>query len=113
MNPAASVALAALFWYGLEALLALVAGWPLNWLSPLAWIARDVLLPLLWAEGWRGDNFVWRGNAMSVDESALQRSPVRDRPRKCECGLSSQAAGNLPQSRRNGGRRLTSALTPR
>ncbi len=60
------------FWYAIEALLALVAGWPLSWRSPLAWIARDLLLPVLWAEGWTGDNFVWRGNAMSVDEATLQ-----------------------------------------
>lgn len=70
-----SAFLAAIYWYSLEALLTFVAGWPLGWLSPPAWIARDLLLPLLWAEGWRGDNFVWRGNAMSVDESALREAP--------------------------------------
>ncbi len=66
-----SVALAALFWYAVEALLAFVAGWPLSWRSLPAWIVRDVLLPVLWGEAWTGDNFVWRGNAMSVDETAL------------------------------------------
>jgi len=69
-----SVALAALFWYAAEALLAWVAGWPLNWRSVPAWIARDALLPVLWSEGWRSANFVWRGNAMSVDETALEEA---------------------------------------
>ncbi len=64
----ATVALAALFWYALEALLASVAGWPLSWRSLPAWIIRDLLLPVLWSEAWAGDSFVWRGNAMSVDE---------------------------------------------
>ena len=67
----ASVALAALWWYAAEALLALGAGWPLGWRSPLAWMVRDLLLPLLWAQAWNRDRFVWRGNAMSVDETAL------------------------------------------
>jgi hypothetical protein len=26
------------------------------------------MLPVLWLEGWRDAGFVWRGNAMSVDE---------------------------------------------
>jgi ceramide glucosyltransferase len=53
-------------WYGTEALLARVAGWHLKWQSPIAWMLRDALLPLLWVEGWAGDTFVWRGNDMSV-----------------------------------------------
>src|SRR5271165_868388 len=69
-----SVALAALFWYALEALLASVAGWPLSWRSLPAWIIRDVLLPVLWSAGWTGDSFEWRGNAMSVDETSLEEA---------------------------------------
>jgi hypothetical protein len=30
---------------------------------------RDLLLPLLLAEGWLGKGFVWRGNEMRVAES--------------------------------------------
>jgi len=29
---------------------------------------------VLWSEGWRSANFVWRGNAMSVDETALEEA---------------------------------------
>ena len=63
-----------LFWYALEALLASVAGWPLSWRSLPAWIIRDLLLPVLWSEAWAGDSFVWRGNAMSVDEAELREA---------------------------------------
>ncbi|HXZ14413.1 MAG TPA: ceramide glucosyltransferase [Roseiarcus sp.] len=75
VSPIASAALAALYWYAIEALLALVAGWPLSMRSLPAFAARDLLLPLLWAEGWRADSFVWRGNAMNVDEAELQEAP--------------------------------------
>jgi len=58
-------------WYVLEAALAKIAGWPLSWRSPFAWILRDALLPWLWVQGWAGDNFEWRGNAMTVAEERL------------------------------------------
>jgi len=41
-------------WYGLEAMLAHIAGWHLSWRSPIAWALRDLLLPVLWIGGWRG-----------------------------------------------------------
>ncbi len=69
-----SVALAALFWYAVEACLAFIAGWPLSWRSPLAWIVRDALLPCLWGLAWTGDAVVWRGNAMNVDEPVLEEA---------------------------------------
>lgn len=53
-------------WFGTEAALAWAAGWHMSRLSPLAWMARDLLLPLLWIEGLRANNFNWRGNSMSV-----------------------------------------------
>ena len=37
-------------------------------LSPIAWMARDLLLPLVWINGWRTAAFVWRGNTMRVAE---------------------------------------------
>jgi ceramide glucosyltransferase len=53
-------------WFGAEALLAWAARWHLSILSPLSWVLRDALLPVLWLEGWAGDTFVWRGNDMTV-----------------------------------------------
>jgi ceramide glucosyltransferase len=61
----AAVALAAV-WYGCEAMLAHAAGWHLSALSPLAWVARDVMLPALWVQAWLGNSFSWRGNDMHV-----------------------------------------------
>jgi ceramide glucosyltransferase len=52
-------------WYGTEAKLARAAGWPLSWAYPLHARVRDLALPALWVTGWRGSDFVWRGNAVS------------------------------------------------
>jgi ceramide glucosyltransferase len=73
MNLTAPEALAAMIacWYAIEAALAYIAGWPLSWKSPFAWFARDVMLPWLWVQGWAGDSFEWRGNAMTVAEEQL------------------------------------------
>jgi ceramide glucosyltransferase len=76
----ASVAVLAAIWYAAEAALAFAAGWPVSWLSPLAWVARDLLLPVLWAQGWTGGNVVWRGNAMSVDETVFGEAGSEPRP---------------------------------
>jgi ceramide glucosyltransferase len=57
-----------LVWYGAEMLPCALAGWHLPMLYPLHAMLRDALLPILWLQGWREAGFVWRGNAMSVDE---------------------------------------------
>ena len=54
-----------LLWYFGEFVLARAARWRVSALSPLAWIGRDLLLPLLWVSAWRS-GLVWRGNAMRV-----------------------------------------------
>ena len=67
------VPLLALFlagWYAVEAILSAAAGWHLGWRTPIAWIGRDLLLPALWVEAWIGDDFVWRGNPMTVGREA-------------------------------------------
>ncbi len=53
-------------WYGAEALLARAAGWPLSARAIAAWIMRDALLPVLWIAAWVGNEFEWRGNAMTL-----------------------------------------------
>src|SRR5262249_54003158 len=54
------------FWYGAEAFLAHSAGWHLNWRSPPFWMLRDLMIPAIWAQGWLGNEFVWRGNRMRM-----------------------------------------------
>ncbi|HYC25417.1 MAG TPA: glycosyltransferase, partial [Roseiarcus sp.] len=63
-----AVAVSALVWYGGEAGLCVLAGWPLSLRAPLAWIARDLLLPCLYVQALTSNEFTWRGNAMSVAE---------------------------------------------
>jgi ceramide glucosyltransferase len=60
----------AVLWYGAEMALAWAAGWHLSALSPFVAALRDLLLPWLWLDGLVGTDFVWRGNAMSIDEDA-------------------------------------------
>lgn len=59
----------AVAWYGAEALLARRAGWHLSALSPLSWLARDVMLPVLWTQAWLGNSFNWRGNDMHLADA--------------------------------------------
>ena len=59
------IAAMGVIWYGAEMWLARVAGWPLSISYPIYAITRDLLLPVLWVNGWLGSNFVWRGNPMS------------------------------------------------
>ena len=40
------------------------------WLSPLAYIFRDLLFAVIWIDGWLGDDFVWLGNSMTVREAS-------------------------------------------
>ncbi|HEY1454161.1 MAG TPA: ceramide glucosyltransferase [Roseiarcus sp.] len=80
VNILSAVAATAVFWYGAEAILALVAGWPLSWRTPLAWVARDLMLPLVFAKAWTGHAIVWRGNAMSVEETMFSEAESEPRP---------------------------------
>jgi ceramide glucosyltransferase len=76
----------ALAWYGAEALLARAFGWPLRLRSPLFWIARDLLLPVLWLRAWTLKGYEWRGNAVDV------------RPTRISSRASSQVLTRLPRS---------------
>ena len=52
-----------------EATLAFVAGWQLSRASPIAWMVRDLVLPVLFVQAWTSNEFTWRGNQMTVAES--------------------------------------------
>ncbi len=51
-----------------EVQLALAAGWRFGFGSLTAWLARDLMLPVLFASALLTDEFVWRGNEMTVKE---------------------------------------------
>lgn len=67
----AAAALVAATWFGTEALLARAAGWHVSAVSPVAWVVRDLALPVVWLKGWIGDGFTWRGNDMTVAEPGI------------------------------------------
>jgi ceramide glucosyltransferase len=63
-------------WFSAEAWLAASLDWPLTWRSPLTWVLREVLLPLLWLRAWSGNTLSWRGNDITVprEQSWMARS---------------------------------------
>jgi len=66
VSPISAVLIAGTAWYGAEALMARASGWHTSVRTPLVWMLRDLLLPLLWVQSWLGSTFVWRGNHMRV-----------------------------------------------
>jgi ceramide glucosyltransferase len=69
LSAAGAVAALAAFWYACEACLARLAGWHVGPWSPLAWLVRDLMLPVLWTQAWLGNTFSWRGNDMSLADA--------------------------------------------
>ncbi len=53
-------------WYGSEAALARLCGWPLGISSAFTYLLRDTLLPWLWVQAWLGNDFRWRETEMTV-----------------------------------------------
>jgi ceramide glucosyltransferase len=64
--PWESVVAMMLAWYGAEALLASAFAWPLRVRTPLFWMARDLLLPVLWVHAWVANGYEWRGNPVDL-----------------------------------------------
>ena len=81
LPPTLSVAALGAVWYGSEMLLAAAAGWHLSPRYPLCCLARDLLLPVLFVNAMRGDDFVWRGNEMQVERMRPRGMMALVRPR--------------------------------
>jgi len=71
----------ALFWYGSEMVLAAASGWHVSLLHPLYGLMRDLMLPTLFVAALRGNDFIWRGNAMQVERMRPMRMAAPLRPR--------------------------------
>ena len=67
--PLAAVAALAAFWYACDAYLCRAAGWPVAASSVIAWVTRDLMLPVLWAQAWIGNTVSWRGNEMKLADA--------------------------------------------
>jgi len=70
LNVAAATLGVALAWYGpeAEALLARLNRWHFSWRMPLLFVFRDLILPVIYIDAWITDEFVWRGNEMTMRE---------------------------------------------
>jgi ceramide glucosyltransferase len=53
-------------WYAGEIALAKGVGWFVNWRTPLAYLARDLVFPGIWAYAFVAREVSWRGNAMKI-----------------------------------------------
>lgn len=64
-------------WFAAEIVLAVIVGWRLSLRLLPALLLRDLLLPMLWVAAWMGDDFVWRGNPMTVAAAPRHRRIFR------------------------------------
>ena len=96
---ASSVGSLGVLWYGGEMLLAAAAGWHLSALSPLYGLARDLLLPLLFVNALRADDFVWRGNEMQVERMRPRAMMALVRPRFAELAPGARRRPRLLRTR--------------
>ena len=71
----------ALFWYGSEMVLAAACRWHVSRFHPFYGLIRDLMLPVLFVAALRGDDFIWRGNAMRVERVRPTRMAALLRPR--------------------------------
>ena len=69
-DPLSTGLIIAAIWMASEAVLAQAAGWRMTWASPFIWLFRDCMLPLLFTSALWTNDFVWRGNEMTVKEEA-------------------------------------------
>ena len=63
-------------WYAAEMATAAACRWPLGWTTPLALLARDVMMPMIWVGAFTGRSFTWKGTAMKMEERP--RRPIAE-----------------------------------
>jgi ceramide glucosyltransferase len=54
--------------YCSEMILAFANKWYFSWRLPFLFLLRDLMQPAIYLDAWLMDDFIWRGNAMSVRE---------------------------------------------
>jgi ceramide glucosyltransferase len=59
-------------WLAAEAWLAAAVGWHLTWRSPLLWLLREALLPVLIVQAWLGKSASWRGTEITSARSEAE-----------------------------------------
>jgi ceramide glucosyltransferase len=73
-DPVLAGLLVAAIWLAAEAVLAQSAGWRMTLASPFIWLFRDCMLPFLFTTALLTNDFVWRGNEMTVKEEEAKLS---------------------------------------
>lgn len=63
----------AALWYGIEAVFLWINRWPLQPMAPLAWILRDLMLPLLWISSLLSRRAQWRGQQVEFSGPSQRR----------------------------------------
>jgi len=58
------------FWFACETWLARSSRWHLDWVSPLAWLVRDLIQPLIWGAAWLKQQYAWRGNTVQIVDAS-------------------------------------------
>lgn len=96
-SPLGAVMAVLVLWYGPELALARRMGWYVSWRSPLTFLTRDLVFPLIWAYAFIADDVVWRGNAMTIE---VGRSP-RELSPGLGLALGRRSARRPPASARN------------
>jgi ceramide glucosyltransferase len=53
-------------WFVIEAVYTRAQGWHLSWLSPVAWLVREMLIPALWLRAAIARSLIWRGQRIDL-----------------------------------------------
>ena len=53
-------------WFVIEAAYTRAQGWHLSWLSPVAWLVREALIPALWLRAAIARSLMWRGQRIDL-----------------------------------------------
>ena len=64
-----------LIWYAAELILCQACGWHVSWRFLFAILARDALIPVLWANALASRDFVWKGQALQAGQGSVSGRP--------------------------------------
>lgn len=69
-------------WLCVESFLCFARGWPISVWSPFAFLAREILTPLLWLRAWTTDEVAWGGTVHSAARKSSDVRPPRPDARR-------------------------------
>ena len=69
-------------WLCVESCLCFARGWPISLWSPFAFLAREILTPLLWLRAWTTAEVTWSGTLYSAARKSNDLRPHRPNARR-------------------------------